>query len=57
MAKEKTSRVIRISKQVKRVFKQIQLDLEDMGIERRPDELADELFELGVYTKEKELKK
>jgi hypothetical protein len=57
MAKEKTSRVIRISKQVKRVFKQIQLDLEDMGIERRPDELADELFELGVYTKQKELKK
>ena len=57
MTKEKTSRVIRISKQVKRVFKQIQLDLEDMGIERRPDELADELFELGVYTKEKELKK
>ena len=53
--KDKTGRVIRVSKQTNRIFKQILLDLEDMKVDKTPDQLADELFENGVYAKMKEI--
>ena len=53
--KEKTSRMIRVSKENNRIFKQMLLDLYDIGVFRTPDELADELFELGLNTKKKSL--
>ena len=57
MAKnDKTGRVVRVSKTVQRVFKQILWDLEDMGVKKTPNQLADELFESAVYNKEKELR-
>lgn len=57
MAKDnKKGRVVRVSKPVNRIFRQILLDLEDMGIEKTPDQLADELFENAIYAKDKELR-
>jgi hypothetical protein len=53
--KEKTQRVIRVSKENNRIFKQMLLDLYDIGVFRTPDELADELFEIGLNTKKKNL--
>lgn len=53
--KEKTQRVIRVSKENNRIFKQMLLDLYDIGVFRTPDELADELFEIGLFTKQKGL--
>jgi hypothetical protein len=55
--KDKKGRVVRVSKETNRIFKQILLDLEDRGIERTPNQLADELFEIGVFSKESELKR
>jgi hypothetical protein len=49
--KEKTQRVIRVSKENNRIFKQMLLDLYDIGVFRTPDELADELFQIGLYSK------
>ena len=54
--KEKTGRVIQITKEDNRIFKQMILDLYDMGIFRTSNELADELFSLGLHTKAKSLK-
>jgi len=54
--KEKTGRVIRVSRDDNRIFKQMLLDLYDMEVFRSPDELADELFSLGLHTKAKDLR-
>lgn len=53
--KEKTQRVIRVTKENNRIFKQMLLDLYDMNVFRTPNELADELFEKGLHEKRKEL--
>jgi hypothetical protein len=53
--KEKTGRVIRVSKENNRKFKQMLLDLYDINVFRTPDQLADELFEIGLHAKAKEL--
>lgn len=44
-------RVIRVTFNDNQVFKQMILDLYDMDIFRTPDELADELFQIGLYAK------
>ena len=54
--KETQGRVIRVTKQDNRIFRQLLLDLYDHGIFRTPDELADELFSLGLHVKEKSLR-
>jgi len=54
--KEKTGRVIRVSKENNRIFKQMLLDLYDINVFRTPDQLADELFEKGLHAKAKELR-
>ena len=54
--KEKTGRVIRVTRDNNRLFKQMLLDLYDMDIFRTPDELADELFSYGLHTKAKDLR-
>jgi hypothetical protein len=38
-----------------RIFKQMLLDLYDIGVFRSPDQLADELFSLGLHLKRKNL--
>jgi hypothetical protein len=46
-------RVVRVKRETNRLFKQLLLDLYDREVFRTPDELADEVFELGVHTKAK----
>ena len=53
--KEIIHRLVRVSKENNRIFKQMLLDLYDIGVFRTPDELADELFEIGLNTKKKNL--
>jgi hypothetical protein len=52
----KKQRNIRVSKEDNRIFKQMLLDLYDISVFRTPDQLADELFILGLHTKRKDLK-
>jgi len=53
---ETIGRVIQVSKTDNRLFKQILLDLYDKNVLKTPSQLADELFSLGLHTKEKELR-
>ena len=54
--KEITGRVIRVTRDDNRIFKQMLLDLYDVNVFRTSDQLADELFSLGLHTKNKSLK-
>jgi hypothetical protein len=57
MAKEyKTGRVVRVTPAIKLLFKQILLDMERIGSKKNPDQIADEVFELGVCVKSKMLR-
>jgi NTP pyrophosphatase (non-canonical NTP hydrolase) len=49
--KEPRKRIIRVTFADNQVFKQMLLDLYDMNVFKTPDELADELFQLGLYAK------
>jgi hypothetical protein len=51
----KKQRNIRVSAEENRIFKQMLLDLYDRGIFRTPDQLADELFSLGLHLKRRNL--
>lgn len=53
--KRDRGRVVRVTFENNRIFKQMLLDLYDMGIFRTPNQLADELFEKGLHEKRKEL--
>ena len=48
-------RNIGISPEDNRIFKQILLDLYDIGVFRTPDQLADEIFRIGLYVKKEML--
>ena len=48
-------RVVRVTFENNRKFKQMLLDLYDINVFRTPDQLADELFEIGLHAKAKEL--
>jgi hypothetical protein len=45
------SRVIRVTFDDNQLFKQMLLDLYNLDVFRTPDELADELFQMGLYAK------
>jgi hypothetical protein len=49
-------RVVRVKREDNRIFKQMLLDLYDIGVFRTPDQLADELFQIGLHTKNNQLK-
>jgi hypothetical protein len=51
----KKQRNIRVSAEENRIFKQMLLDLYDIGVFRSPDQLADELFSLGLHLKRRNL--
>lgn len=53
--KRDRGRVVRVTFENNRIFKQMLLDLYDIGIYRSPNDLADELFEKGLHAKRKEL--
>ena len=50
MKKDITSRVIRQRRETKRVFRTIVDKYEDLGIDKTVEQIADDCFELGVYT-------
>jgi len=53
--KRARGRVVRVSFENNKLFKRLIIDLYDMNVFRTPDEFADEIFELGLHTKAKEL--
>ena len=55
MAKEKRGRVVRMTKEVSRLFRQIKDYYEDVNSNKTPNDIADEIWELGVRMKSKEL--
>jgi hypothetical protein len=56
MSKDVTSRIINVSKATKRAFKEIVYAYEDMRSDKTAQQIADELFELGVQMKAKMLR-
>jgi hypothetical protein len=53
----KKQRNIRVSKEDNRIFKMMLLDLYDISVFRTPDQLADELFQIGLHVKNNEIQK
>ena len=56
MAKEKRGRVVRTTKEVSRLFRQIRDYYEDINSDKSVNDIADDVWELGVRMKAKELK-
>ena len=48
-------RTIFVTDSDNRIFKQMLLDLYDINVFRSPDQLADEIFSLGLHTKKRNL--
>jgi hypothetical protein len=57
MAKKETvGRVVRIRHETNMLLKQVLLDMEIRGYNKPREEIVEEIFELGVYTKAKLLR-
>lgn len=54
--KAKTGRVINVSPEDRRLFRQYLLDLEDIGVYKNPTEVASDLFAEGLHNAIKTLK-
>jgi hypothetical protein len=53
--KDKTGRVITVSKEDNRLFKKYLILLEEMGVDKSPNEVASELFSFGLHANYKSL--
>lgn len=54
--KQTTGRVVRIRHETNMLLKQVLLDMEIRGYPKPREEIVEEIFELGVHTKAKQLR-